>query len=146
MEYPDLSDVHQEAFIIGVDKSFLPKTSKLEKDLEKLFGHDFFKKNKFQLFLALIIISLCLLLSCLAFSCSKLWKSCRGQQRRPFRPFSFTERFLDSGSGIHQETFQFMPLKALSPLYTDFDFDDEELPDYSQLQKKTIIPEVLFDQ
>ena len=47
-----------------------------------------------------------------------------------------------------QETFQFMPLKALSPLYTDFDFDfqDDELPDYSQLQKKTIFPEVLYGQ
>ena len=146
MEHPSLNDAKQEAFIIGVDKSFLPQKSKLENDLEDIFGTDFFEKNKFQLFLGLIIISACLVLSCLAFSCSKAWKIWKRQPRRHLRPISFTDKFLESG--MPQETFQFMPLKALSPLYTDFDFDfqDDELPDYSQLQKKTIFPEVLYGQ
>ena len=40
MEHPSLNDARQEAFIIGVDKSFIPQKSKLENDLEDMFGTD----------------------------------------------------------------------------------------------------------
>ena len=43
-------------------------------------------------------------------------------------------------SGLPQETFQFMPLKALSPLDISISYQDEDLPDYEQLQMKKIDP------
>ena len=141
MEYPfeSLNDVAKEAFIIGVDQSFIPESNKLEQDLENIFGRGFFENNKFQLFLAFIVVSSCLVLCCCIFSCKKALMKWKKHPRKPFRPISFTDKFLESG--MPQETFQFMPLRALSPLMSpDFEFDDEELPDYSQLQGKKIYP------
>ena len=145
MEYPIFNNARHEAFIIGVDKSFEPQKSKLERDLESVFGKDFFEKHKFQLFFVLIIISICIGVTCVVFVCCKARKIFKRRPgRRPLRIFSFTDKFLESG--LPQETFQFMPLKALSPMYTDFDFEDEDLPDYSQLKKKTIVPDILYGQ
>ena len=142
INYPNLNDVKKEAFIIGVDKPFPPQTSKLERDLENLFGKNFFEKNKFQLFFGLLVITACLVASCLAYICCKTLKTWKRRPGRSLRPLSFTDRFLES-AGVPQETFQFMPLKALSPVHAEFEFEEDELPDYSQLQKKTIFPDIL---
>ena len=49
-----------------------------------------------------------------------------------------SDKILEAGQ--EQETFQFMPLKALSPLDISISYHDQDLPDYEQLQMKKIDP------
>ena len=142
IEYPNLNEVAKEKFIIGVDKSDIPVSNKIEKDLEKMFGQDFFEKNKFQLFLALIVTCFCFILCFCVFTFKRAWRKWKSKPRKPFRPISWTDKFLESG--LPQETFQFMPLRALSPNPTEFEFYDEDLPDYTHLQGKKIYPNNLY--
>ena len=140
-----------ERFIIGVDPPFaLEKGGGLEEALESLLGEDFFERNKFRLFLAFVIIIFCLIFSCFVLVLRKSCRKCvqpddRRQRRRQMSRVS--DKMLESGLGLPQETFQFMPLKALSPLSSsqgpDLSYEDQELPDYDQLQKRRIDPNKL---
>ena len=130
--------LRQERFIIGVDPPF--ERDGLEAVLENILGEDFFERYKFRLFLGVIIIVVCLLISCcwLLFrkSCGKC--SASKDERRRFRQISVSDKILEVGQ--EQETFQFMPLKALSPLDISISYQDQDLPDYEQLQMKKIDP------
>ena len=140
-----------ERFIIGVDPPFaLEEKDGLEEALESLLGEDFFERNKFRLFLAVVIITFCLILSCFVLVLRKSCKKCvrpddRKQRLRQMSRVS--DKMLESGLGLPQETFQFMPLKALSPLSSsqgpDLSYEDQELPDYDQLQNRRIDPSKL---
>ena len=129
--------LRQERFIIGVDPPF--ERDGLEAVLENILGEDFFERYKFRLFLGVIIIVVCLLISCcwLLFrkSCGKCFAS---KERRRFGQISVSDKILEAGQ--EQETFQFMPLKALSPLDISISYHDQDLPDYEQLQMKKIDP------
>jgi len=133
-----LDNIIQERFIIGVDPPF--EKDGLEEILETILGEDFFEKNKFSLFLATIIIVICLLISCCCFCARKTFRKCPSNERRKrFRQISIqSDKMLESG--LPQETFQFMPLKALSPLDITSSYRDQDLPDYEVLQMKRIEP------
>ena len=62
MEYWNLTP-KTEQFIIGLDEPLYEKDA-LELILESLLGEDFFERNKFRLFLAVVIIIVCLIFSC----------------------------------------------------------------------------------
>ena len=133
-----LNEVQQERFIIGVDPPF--ERDGLEEVLEIILGEDFFERHKFRLFLAAVIIILCLLISCCCFLCRKTCGKCPAtKDQKRFRQISTrSDKMLESG--LPQETFQFMPLKALSPLDISISYQDQDLPDYEQLQMKKIDP------
>ena len=140
-----------ERFIIGVDQPFISEERDgLEDSLQTLLGEDFFERNKFRLFLAVVIITLCLIFSCFVLVLRKICQKCvqyddRKQRLRQMSRVS--DKMLESGLGLPQETFQFMPLKALSPLSSsqgpDLSYEDKELPDYDQLQNRRIDPNKL---
>ena len=140
-----------ERFIIGVDQPFtLEERDSLEESLQNLLGEDFFERNKFKLFLAAVIIIFCLILSCVVFVLRKTFLKCvePDDKRQKLRQMSqVSDKMLESGLGMPQETFQFMPLKALSPLISsqgpDLSYEDRELPDYDQLQNRRIDPTML---
>ena len=140
-----------ERFIIGVDQPFtLEERDSLEESLQNLLGEDFFERNKFKLFLAAVIIIFCLILSCVVFVLRKTFLKCvePDDKRQKLRQMSqVSDKMLESGLGMPQETFQFMPLKALSPLSSsqgpDLSYEDQELPDYDQLQNRRIDPSKL---
>ena len=141
MEYWDLTP-KKEQFIIGVDEPIYEKDA-IELILESLLGEDFFERNKFRLFLAVVIIIVCLIFSCCLLCFRKTCSKCPdSRERKRFRQISISDKILESG--LTQETFQFMPLKALSPLDVNMSYDEEEdLPDYEQLQKKKLDPNKL---
>ena len=140
-----------ERFIIGVDQPFTSEErDSLEESLQNLLGEDFFERNKFKLFLAAVIIIFCLILSCVVFVLRKTFLKCvePDDKRQKLRQMSqVSDKMLESGLGLPQETFQFMPLKALSPLISsqgpDLSYEDRELPDYDQLQNRRIDPNML---
>ena len=140
-----------ERFIIGVDQPFTSEErDSLEESLQNLLGEDFFERNKFKLFLAAVIIIFCLILSCVVFVLRKTFLKCvePDDKRQKLRQMSqVSDKMLESGLGMPQETFQFMPLKALSPLISsqgpDLSYEDKELPDYDQLQNRRIDPTML---
>ena len=139
-ELTPLENVRQESFIIGVDPPY--ERDGLEAVLEAILGEDFFERNKFRLFLAVVIIIVCLLFSCCIFFLRKTCGKCpASKERRSFRQISVSDKMLESG--LQQETFQFMPLKALSPLDMDTSYLDQDLPDYEQLQLRRIDPNKL---
>ena len=138
-----------ERFIIGVDQPFISEERDgLEDSLQTLLGEDFFERNKFKLFLAVVIIFFCLILSCIVFVLRKTFKKCVGpddKSQRLRQLSQVSDKMLELG--LPQETFQFMPLKALSPLSSsqgpDLSYEDKELPDYDQLQNRRIDPNKL---
>lgn len=140
-----------ERFIIGVDQPFISEERDgLEESLQTLLGEDFFERNKFKLFLAVVIIIFCLILSCIVFVLRKTFLKCVGpgdKSQRLRQMSQVSDKMLESGLGLPQETFQFMPLKALSPLSSsrgpDLSYEDQELPDYDQLQNRRIDPNKL---
>ena len=138
-----MSNFRQERFIIGVDKPY--EKDGLEAVLEAMLGEDFFERNKFRLFLGVVIILVCLLVSCF---CCLLRKTCgkcgHSNEERRFQQISVSDKIVHLESGLQQETFQFMPLKALSPHDISISYQDEaDLPDYEQLQMKKIDPNKL---
>ena len=148
LNLPQLAtNFRQERFIIGVDKP--QEEEGLESVLELMLGEDFFERNMFRLFLAVVIIILCLLISCCCFllrkSCGKCGQSNNSSERKRFRQISVgSDKVHHLESGLQQETFQFMPLKALSPLEISVSYQDQaDLPDYEQLQMKKIDPNKL---
>ena len=139
-----MSNFRQERFIIGVDKPY--EKDGLEAFLEAMLGEDFFERNKFRLFLGVVIIGVCLLVSCCFFLLRKACGKCghSNEEERRFRQISVSDKIVHLESGLQQETFQFMPLKALSPLDISISYQDEaDLPDYEQLQMKKIDPNKL---
>ena len=140
MEYWNVTP-KKEHFIIGVDQPLYEKDA-LEMILESLLGEDFFERNKFRLFLAVVIIIVCLIFSCCVLFFRKTCSKCPDSRvRNRFRQISISDKILESG--ITQETFQFMPLKALSPLDLNMSREEEDLPDYEQLQRKKLDPNKL---
>ena len=140
MEYWELAP-KKEQFIIGVDEPIYEKDA-IELILESLLGEDFFERNKFRLFLAVVIIIVCLIFSCCLLCFRKTCSKCPdSRERKRFRQISISDKILESG--LTQETFQFMPLKALSPLDLTMSYDEEALPDYEQLQMKKLDPNKL---
>ena len=91
----------------------------------------------------------CFLYLVLIFVLRKTFKKCVGpddKSQRLRQLSQVSDKMLELG--LPQETFQFMPLKALSPLSSsqgpDLSYEDKELPDYDQLQNRRIDPNKLW--
>ena len=110
----------------------------IEKQLEEIFGEDFFESKKYLLFIIFSIVIFLLLLCCCGLYCRWMCKLLKKRSNNsPIALQTFTLANPIYQAPNLQESYSFLPK---NPLYSDF---EQGPPDYSSLQGRKLYPGML---